>query len=266
MTPPPPTPRFLDRGPGSDAEVRAWVAAAQATVAALHDSLLAATARAEHAEARLAQLRRDADDGQFGERRDADHGPFGEAGSGPGQITSGAALAKAHASFQSATDAAATVMAEARAILREARMGLESQDPPGQYQPALETPPRTVPVRSPVDPEPWGPQDWAPAADPPTAPLPAPPPAPLAAPGFATPPAAAPSMATDRPTGVQPTPGSAPATQERPDAAPATRRDRAGPVRPPDLGYDPSVVQPPRAPARRSKPGLGTLFGRLRRP
>jgi hypothetical protein len=204
--PPLPATAFLERAPGQDAEVRAWVAAARGTIAALHEALLAATARAEAAEWRLAA----------GWNSATDPGP------------NAPPATEAQARFQSAAEAATSVIAEARAVLREVRDGITT---PQVVTPDA-APPRGAPPASSPPP---------PAGPPPPPHRPSPPPG--------------------RPTadpGPNP-PGSVPARSGGPRAA----TDRPAPPRPP--GYDPSVVLPPHVPNRGSGRVLGRLFGRPRR-
>lgn len=100
MSPPLPVPSFLEREPGPDPEVRAWVAAAFETISALRGEIVAATARAEAAERRLSAVD----------------------GAAPGESGDAAPLG-GQARLQAATEAAAAVIAEARVVLREVREG-----------------------------------------------------------------------------------------------------------------------------------------------
>lgn len=246
MTPPPlPIPSFLDRPPGSDPEVRGWVVTAQETIAALDAELHAARARAEAAERRLTEVRTWAPAvGLAAGTRLVDE-----------RAEVGSPVGEAQARFQAATEAAATVLNEARAVLREARDGPQQGltapgAPPSTGLTPTGTPPGSAESSAQAFLAPHPSESVAPApAAPPRPPAPAPgTPVPAAAP---RPPAPAPAT---------PAPAVASPPEPRPVAA-----DRHIASRPANLGYDPSVVLPPRAPSRQSRPGLGRLFGRSSR-
>lgn len=273
MTPPVPelpAPMFLERSPGADEEVRAWVAAAQEAITSLHEAVVAATARAEDAERRLGEATPSSS-------LDAPRAP----GMSADRTDPGSPVAEAQARFQAATDAAAAVMVEARAILQEARAGLNMQDPApparSAHGPPLEAP------RSDDTPRPsalWGPNGASaspvPAADP-RVPLASPPSDTAATPGPDVPPVPPPATAYPRIARAR--------TEPRPPQAEPAHDAEPGPLADPAPHADPvphtkpedSVANteatphalpalPAWPPSQPSRPGLARLLGRRRRP